>query len=135
MSDKVIIVTPPDDILIDGLRILLIDLTSEQSQIVSNGLLAVNSPYSIINYVWKMGDPVTWLLDKKSKSSVIIFNCDQPDNGAVELIMGYIAAQPNSHYFGTLRDLHLVNNSAIYNTDQIITILENAIHNHAKQIR
>jgi len=135
MSDKVIIVTPPDDILLDGLRILLIDLTPEQSQIVSNALLAVNSPYSIINYVWKMGDPMTWMMDKKAKSDLIIFNCDQPNNGAIELIIGYIAAQPNSHYFGTLRDLHLVNNSAIYNTDQIITILENAIQHHAKQTR
>ena len=135
MSDKVIVVTPPDDVLIDGLRILLVDLTTEQSQIVSNALLEVNSPYSIVNYVWKMGDSIEWMMDKKVKSDLIIFNCDQSNNGAIELIIGYIAAQPNSHYFGTLRDLHLVNNSAIYNTDQIITILENAIHNHAKQTR
>jgi hypothetical protein len=131
MSDKVIVVTPPDDILIDGLRILLVDLTTEQSQIVSNALLAVNSPYSIVNYVWKTNDPVTWLLDKKSKSDVIIFNCD----GASDIIIGYIAAQPNSYYFGILRDLHIANNSAIYNTDQIITLLENAIQHHAKQTR
>lgn len=135
MSDKVIVVTSPDDILLQGIRITHVELTEEQSSIVSNALLQTKLPNTIINYVWKMGDPVPWLFDKITKSDLIFFNAEPRNNGASEIIIGYIAAQANSHYFGILRDLHIVNNSAIYNTDQIITLLENTIQHHAKQAR
>ena len=124
MSDKILVVTAPDDSPIDGIRVLLVELNGEQSQVVSNALLTSDTKYSIITYAWKMGDSVEWLLDKKSKSDIIIFNADVQNNGAIELIIGYIAAQPQSYYFGTLRDLHLANNRAIYNTNDILSLLE-----------
>jgi hypothetical protein len=129
MSDQIIVVTAPDDVYLDATRILLVDLNIEQSQIVSNALLKLeNLKTPVVSYVWKMGDPLTWMMDKKAKSSIIIFNCDQTNNGAIELIIGYIAAQPNSHYFGTLRDLHLVNNRVIYTSDDILNLLEKTIN-------
>lgn len=121
MTDKVLVVTAPDDSLIDGIRVLLVELNSEQSQIVSNSLLTVDTPYAIVAYAWKTADSVEWLLDKKSKSDIIIFNAE-----ADELIVGYIAAQPNSYYFGNLKSLAKANDSAIYTTDQILTLLEKA---------
>jgi hypothetical protein len=124
MTEKILVVTPPDDTLLNGIRILHVELTEEQSQIVSTALLNSNIQHTVINYVWKMGDSVTWLMDKVVKSDFILFNADTTNNGATELIIGYIAAQPNSYYFGTLRDLNLVNNSVIYNSDQIINLLE-----------
>jgi hypothetical protein len=124
MSDKILVVTPPDDTLLNGIRILHVELTEEQSQIASSALINSNTQHTIVNYVWKMGDSVEWLLDKITKSNFILFNADITNNGATELIIGYIAAQPNSYYFGTLRDLNLVNNSVIYNSDQIINLLE-----------
>lgn len=133
MSDKVIVVTSPDDILLQGIRITHVELTEEQSSIVSNALLQTSIPHNIINYVWKMGDPIPWLFDKITKSDLIFFNAEPQINGASELIIGYIAAQAQAHYFGILKDLHLVNNSTIYNSDQIITLLENTIQHHAKQ--
>ena len=132
MSDKILVVTPPDDTLINGVRILHVELNEEQSMIVSSALMNSNTQHTVINYVWKMGDSVEWLLDKVIKSDFILFNADSPNNGATELIIGYIAAQPNSYYFGNLRDLNLVNKSVIYNSDQIINILENHTNKNAR---
>ena len=132
MSDKILVVTPPDDTLINGIRILHVELNEEQSMIVSSALMNSNTQHTVVNYVWKMGDSVEWLLDKVIKSDFILFNADSPNNGATELIIGYIAAQPNSYYFGNLRDLNLVNTSVIYNSDQIINILENHTNKNAR---
>ena len=132
MSDKILVVTPPDDTLINGVRILHVELNEEQSVIVSSALMNSNTQHTVVNYVWKMGDSVEWLMDKVIKSDFILFNADSPNNGATELIIGYIAAQPNSYYFGNLRDLNLVNKSVIYNSDQIINILENHTNKNAR---
>jgi hypothetical protein len=132
MSDKILVVTPPDDTLINGVRILHVELNEEQSMIVSSALMNSNTQHAVVNYVWKMGDSVEWLMDKVIKSDFILFNADTPNNGATELIIGYIAAQPNSYYFGNLRDLNLVNKSVIYNSDQIINILENHTNKNAR---
>jgi hypothetical protein len=129
MSDKILVVTPPDDTLLNGIRILHVELNEEQSQIASSALINSNTQHTVINYVWKMSDSVEWLLDKITKSNFILFNAD---SGANDLIIGYIAAQPNSYYFGTLRDLNLVNNSVIYNSDQIINLLENHTNKNAR---
>ena len=132
MSDKILVVTPPDDTLINGVRILHVELNEEQSMIVSSALMNSNTQHTVVNYVWKMGDSVEWLMDKVIKSDFILFNADRPNTGATELIIGYIAAQPNSYYFGNLRDLNLVNKSVIYNSDQIINILENHTNKNAR---
>jgi hypothetical protein len=120
MSDKILVVTAPDDTILDGVRILHVNLSEEQRQIVSNAMLSSEVSYTIINYVWNSNDPVSWLLDKKSKCNFILFNADS----VLDLIVGYIAAHPQSYYFGTLRDLHLVNDRAIYNTDDVVSLLE-----------
>jgi hypothetical protein len=130
MTDKILIVTDPDDTLLQGIRILHVELTQEQSSMVSTALLNCALPHTIINYVWKMGNPVSYLLDKVTKSDIIIFNANVENNGAIELIIGWIAAQHNSYYFGTLRDLHRANNRAIYNADDILTLLEKVAKQH-----
>jgi len=130
MSDQILVVTPPDDTLLQGIRIVHVNLTEEQSSVVSNALFQTTLPYTIVNYVWKMGDSVSWLIDKISKKDLIIFNADSPTNGAIELIIGWVSAQPRSYYFGNLKDLHIVNNRAIYNTDDIINLLEKISKEH-----
>ena len=124
MTDKILVVTQPDDILLDGIRITHIQLTEEQSSIISTALMNFNLPHTIINYVWKMGDPVDWLLDKVAKSNLIFFNAQPPNDASIELIIGWTAAQPKSYYFGTLRDLHLANNRVIYSSDDVLFLLE-----------
>jgi hypothetical protein len=131
MSDKVLLVTSPDDVLVDGVRILLVDLVPEQQQIVSNALAQLATIPNVVLYIWNSSDDASWLLDKKSKSDTIIFNADSEN----DVIIGYMAAQSNSHYFGTLKILSVVNNSTIYNIDQVLTILENTIKQHGLRRR
>jgi hypothetical protein len=131
MSDKVLLVTSPDDVLADGVRILLVDLVPEQQQIISNALAQLATIPNVVLYIWNSSDDASWLLDKKSKSDTIIFNADSEN----DVIIGYMAAQSNSHYFGTLKILSVVNNSTIYNIDQVLTILENTIKQHGLRRR
>ena len=127
MTDKILIVTSPDDVTLDGIRILAVNLTQEQGQIVSSALLQFdNFNVTITNYVWKTGNDTSWLIDKKFKSDVIIFNADDTNS----TIVGYMAAQAKSYYFGTLKDLHLANNRTIYSADDILLLLEKIVKKH-----
>ena len=129
MSDRILIVTPPDDTLLQGIRILHVELSDEQSSIVSTALLESKLPHTLINYVWKMGNRVDWLLDKIPKCDIILFNAEVPPNGA-DIIIGWTAAQPQSYYFGNLKDLHLANDRAIYSVEDISTLLERISKNY-----
>lgn len=131
MTDRILVVTPPDDILLDGIRITHVDLTEEQSSIISTALINSTLPHTIINYVWKMGNRVDWLLDKVAKSDLIIFNPNDSDPGK-DIMIGWTAAQPQSYYFGTLKDLHLANDRVIYNSDDILILLEKISKQHEK---
>jgi predicted DNA binding protein len=131
MTDKVLLVTAPDDVLIDGIRILLVDIVPEQQQIISDALTQLDNSPDIVLYVWNSTNDTSWLLDKKLKSDAIIFNA----NSENDVIIGYMAAQSNSHYFGTLKILSSVNNSTIYNIEQVLTILENVIKQYGLQTR
>jgi hypothetical protein len=44
MTDKILVVTPPDDTPLDGIRVLHVQLTEEQRQIVSSAMLNANIP-------------------------------------------------------------------------------------------
>lgn len=132
MTDKILVITAPDDTVLQGIRITHVQLTEEQSSIVSSALLECELPHNIINYVWKMGDSTEWLLDKISKSDLIFFNAHPPNNGAIELIIGWTAAQPQSYYFGTLKDLHLANDRVLYTSDDILNLLERVAKKHGQ---
>lgn len=126
MTDKILVVTQPDDSLLQGIRITHVNLSEEQSNIISGALLQTEIPDNIINYVWKMGERVDWLLDKIVKSDIVIFNAEgKPDPGR-EIIIGWTAAQPHSYYFGTLRDLHLANDHVIYGSNDILNLINKA---------
>ena len=122
MTDKILVVTPPDDTLLQGIRITHVGLTEEQSSIVSAALFKYTHPHTIINYVWKTENPVDWLIDKTHKSDLIIFNAESPES--ISLIIGWISSNPQSYYFGTLRDLHLINDRVLYSSDDVLFLLE-----------
>ena len=65
MTAKVVVVTAPDDVLIDGFRLLLVDLNAEQTKIISDSLLNLKSQHDIITYLWSSNHDTDWLLDKK----------------------------------------------------------------------
>jgi len=123
MTDKVIVVTHPDDVLEDGLRLLLVDLTQEQLQTVSNVLTQLDTALTVITYIWTPAITTDWLIDKKHKSQWIIYNAESND----QAIVGYLTAQRNSSYFGTPRSLKGVNKSTILSIDQCQNIIETAV--------
>lgn len=124
MTDKVILVTSPDDVLVDGVRILLAGLTLDQQQIVSNALGQLEITSTIVVYTWNPVDN-EWSIDKKHKSDIIFFNADWED-----ILVGYLAAQPNAHYFGTLKALGSANTSIVYDSEQVLILLEKILHRH-----
>ena len=126
MTDKILVVTQPDDSLLQGIRITHVNLSEEQSNIISGALLQTEIPDNIINYVWKMGERVDWLLDKIAKSDIVIFNAEGKLDPGREIIIGWTAAQPHSYYFGTLRDLHLANDHVIYGSNDILNLINKA---------
>lgn len=130
MSDKILLVTPPDDVHLDGIRLLLVNLDEEQNQIVSQSLLSITSNDNIISYVWKTGNPIPWFLNVKNQSDLIIFNAQPDDSVDCEMINGYLAAQPNSYYFGNLRDLHFANDRVIYSSNELLNLLEKLAKQH-----
>lgn len=126
MSNNVTIVTSPDDFLADGFRFMVVDLTETQTKIISDVLLELKFVGNIIVYFYKSTDPIEWFLDKKSKSDFIIFNAESNN----ELLIGYLAAQKNSHYFGILKTLSGANKSAIYSVEDIISLLTFRMENN-----
>lgn len=123
MIDSITIVSPPDDFLIDGKRILCYDLTHEQSFTFSTYLKENSFEESLIIYTCKAFEDIEWLLDKKHKSDIIIFNAESQDT----YMIGYLSAQPNSFYFGNLKSLAKCNNREITDMEKIIFCLKKAI--------
>jgi hypothetical protein len=80
----------------------------------------------VIIYFYKSTDPIEWFLDKKSKTDFIIFNADSTN----DLLIGYLAAQKKSYYFGTLKTLSKANKSAIYSIEDIISLLTFRMENN-----
>jgi hypothetical protein len=119
MADKVLVVTSPDDVLIDGYRLLVVDLDTEQSKLLSDTLLNISYNNNIILYVWNTGDNIDWLLDKKHKSNCVIFNA----NSENDIIIGYMAAQKNSYYIGNLKSLSRANPRTIYASEDLKNLI------------
>ena len=123
MNDKIIVVTSPDDVLQDGGRLLVVDLTEDQMAVVSKALSELDVFNRIVLYVWNSKDDYDWMLDKRLKSDLIIFNADSFD----QQLIGYMAAQPNSCYFGTLKNISKVNDTAINELSQLVNIMEKTL--------
>ena len=128
MTDRILVVTAPDDTLQDGIRIAHVNLSQEHSQLISQALLQSNLPHTIINYVWNQGDSKSWLFDKILKTNLVFFNADCDQETA--LLTGWISSNPRSYYFGSLRDLNIVNDRVLYNSDDILNLLEKTVKSY-----
>lgn len=113
------VVTPPDDVLIDAKRVLLFDPTVEQTQLISSCLSANDFGCDIVFYIWRLGDDLDWLFDKILKYDVAILNADTQDQG----LLGYLFAKSNSYYIGNIRSLTNLKKSAVLDVDHLNTIL------------
>lgn len=123
MNNKITIITTPDDILQDGIRILVCGLKEEQSTLVSSIIYNLKDYKPTIIYVSNGQNDTEWLLDKKQKCSIIVYNAEMED----QTMVGYLAAQSNSYYFGELRSLTSVNKNKINNKEQLTKIMEDLI--------
>ena len=128
MNSKVILVTDPDDVPYDGVRLLLVNLTADQTQLLSTALSKIHNLPMVVLYIWN-NSSLDWLFDKKHKSQHIIFNAEHEN----ELITGYMFAQRNSSYFGILKNLAKINTKAIYSIDDCIKLLETVIGTYEQQ--
>jgi hypothetical protein len=120
MADKILLISYPDDLMVQGFRILVFDLSEPQSQIFSQSVLSLNTNVSCLVYNADVNTDMPWLSDKIIKSNLIIYNAES-DN---QLLVGYLSAKSNSYYFGTLRDLSSMVVSQIFDSKQLKEILE-----------
>ena len=128
MTNQITLVSAPDDVLHDAVRLLLVDLTQEQTQAISEALMSIEDIPATVIYVWSSQDSVSWLIDKKLKSQLIIFNADSEKSE----IVGYLSAQSNSCYFGFLKDLEVLNKRAIYSAEDLKEIIDKQFKKYEK---
>ena len=128
MSNKVLLVTSPDDVAIDALRILLVGLNDDQSSIVSDALTNLEQLPETVVYVAGDQESAAWLVDKKQKSDLIIFNAEM-DNGE---LVGYLAAQPNAYFFGNMRYIGITTKRALFDRHQAEELLKEKITEHER---
>lgn len=120
MSDRIILVTDPDDVVLAGFRILAVDLSPEQQSQLSTELKLLDTDTALIVYLWKSTDSVRWLLDKKTKSSLTVFDAEMQN----QTIAGFLSAFPDSYYYGMLRDLDIYNVNNLMVADNFNKLLE-----------
>jgi len=111
-------VTPPDDIVLQAPRLLCIDLSAQQSEFVSNTLK--DTTKDCVVYIWNKDADVDWLFDKAFKSTIIIINSESD----CQDIVGWMLSMKQSYYLGQLKNLSLLNNKAIYSSQQILDLIE-----------
>lgn len=128
MNNQITLVSAPDDVFHSAFRILLADLTPEQTQVVSESLLKLQNVPSVVLYVWTAKDATSWLVDKRLKSDLIFFNADSERLD----IVGHLASQPDSYYFGNLKELSIINNKTIYSIEDFTDVLTNLFGNYEK---
>lgn len=119
MTNKILVITAPDDVLEQGKRISAVDLTATQSFELAESIKQLDDDETIVVYKWTCGDKIDWLLDKIYKSDAILFNAESND----QTLVGFLAAQRNSCYFGALRSIKEVNKSVVYTSAQCTTFL------------
>tara|TARA_E500000081_G_C6118508_1_gene346535 strand:+ start:866 stop:1267 length:402 start_codon:yes stop_codon:yes gene_type:complete len=119
VKNRITIITPPDDIAQDGVRILVYGCTKEQTLLISSVIYQLEECKPTIIYVSNGQNDSEWALDKKLKCSIIVFNAEADD----QTMIGYLTAQTNSYYFGQLRSLDSVNNNRINTEEQLTTII------------
>jgi hypothetical protein len=127
-NNKITLVTFPDDVLHDGIRILIFDLTPAHTQLISGVLYNMKEIQNTVIYVSNGQDDTQWALDKKQKCSIILYNAESQN----QTMVGYLTAQSNSYYFGELKTLSSVNNNKIISKEQIEMIMEDQYKKYAK---
>lgn len=123
--NKVFLVTAPDDVTYDSKKIICVGLDENQREIVSQTLQRFESLPTTVLYVWNNHESQEWLLDKKQKCDLILFNANNEDKALV----GYFAAHDKAYYMGELGILSTVTNRIIHDTDQCYDLIKEKVYN------
>ena len=123
MNNKIVLVTAPDDLLTDGVRLCLVNLNQDQLNMLTQVLSSLQTSVPVIAYIWNPKDPYDWFLDKKVKSDVILFNTQTH----TQTLNGYLSAHTNCYYFGTLREVTHLYSKEITSTEQLSAIVSRAV--------
>ena len=124
MSSKIFVITDPDDVEYDALRIVAVDLAPEQSHSLSEVLKTIQIDKDINLYVYSNSDDVAWLIDKSNKADYIFANPQSDD----QQIVGYIASKRQSHFFGETKITKSLNKTPILCQEQITETLRKEIN-------
>lgn len=119
MTDKITIVTYPDDYLENGNRLLLVDLDLQQKEMISRALLTIDKQDNLICYSYQATEDATWAIDKSLKSQLIVVNA----NSLNQILVGYLLSKSNCYYIGHLKGLNNIVSKVIHDTDQFVNIL------------
>jgi hypothetical protein len=111
------IITSPDDVYDNCVRLLCVDLNKEQTEFISNTLKKIENDCAV--YIWTTDDDAEWLFDKVFKSDVIILNCESEHQDIVGWIMGF----KKTKYLGNPKKLKIINKNAIYSEQDILQSL------------
>ena len=119
MSSKIFVITDPDDVEYDALRIVAVDLAPKQSYSLSEVLKTIQIDKDINLYVYSNSDDVAWLIDKSNKADYIFANPQSDD----QQIVGYIASKRQSHFFGETKITKALNKRSVLSQEHIVEIL------------
>jgi hypothetical protein len=119
VSSKIFVITDPDDVEYDALRIVAVDLAPEQSYSLSEVLKTIQTNRDINLYVYSNLDDVAWLIDKSNKADYIFANPQSDD----QQIVGYIASKRQSYFFGDTKITKALNKRSVLSHEHITEIL------------
>ena len=112
-------ITDPDDVEYDALRIVAVDLAPDQSHSLSEVLKTIQIDKDINLYVYSNSDDIAWLIDKSIKADYIFANPQSDD----QHLVGYIASKRQSHFFGETKITKALNKKSVLSQDHIVEIL------------
>lgn len=119
MNEKILIVTPPSDIIEDHISILTVGLNNEQTVFVSECLKSVEQD-DLTVYLWQENDSRDWLFDKIKKSDLIVLNAEMND----QTLVGYIVANKKTLYLGNLLSIDFLHQKILNNKQTFLQVID-----------
>ena len=123
MNRKISLITAPDDLEFDAIRILAVCLSPDQSNTLSDVLKVLEVEKDINLYIYNHADDLYWLVDKAHKADIIFVN------GALEnqKVAGWLASKRQSCFFDDAPLHKALNNTIVYSKEQIELAIRKAL--------
>ena len=119
MNSKIVLITAPDDVEYDALKIAAVDLAPEQSESLSQVVKNLDIDRDINLYVYNLWDDLKWIIDKSSKADIVFANAGS-DN---QQLLGFLASKRHTHLFGESALGKALNKEPVFSQQQLEHIL------------